>query len=119
MAVGNLSKWDFSVEFRLYEAASLIVGIDPAVIYIETKPATDNPRIHDYHEHPQIKPVVDRMKLSFFDACDLYPAMMKGEWPHSYPEPLPNNILRSIEMMVLPLEIGSSYLPLNPATRKT
>ena len=118
MAIDNLSKWDFSVEFMLYEAATLIVGIDPAVIYNETKPAKDNPRIYDYHEHPKIKPVVDRMKISFFDACELCDAMRDGGWTHSHTEPLPNSILRKREMMIVPLEIGSPYLPLDSATRK-
>jgi len=119
MADSNLSKWDFAFEFMLYEAAALIVGIDPAEIYVETKPAKDNPRIYDYHEHPQIKPVIDRMKLSYFDAYELFTSMRDGGWTCSHTEPLSNNILRSRRMMGVPLGIGSPYLPLDPAMGKT
>ena len=115
----DLSKWDYAVEFMLYEAAALIVGIDPAEIYTETKSANDNPRIYDYHEHPQIKPVVERMKLSFFSATELYTAMRVGGWNHSWGEPSPELVLRSSEMEVVPLTVGSSYLPLESATQET
>lgn len=112
----DLSKWDYAAEFMLYEAAALIVGIDPAKIYTETEPAHDNPRIFDYHEHPLIKPVVVRMKHDFFDAGDLYLAMHKGHWHHAHGEPLPELVLRSRAMEIIPLEIGSKLLPLSPAT---
>lgn len=114
----DLSKWDYANEFLLYEAAALIAGIDPAAIYTETKPASDNPRIYDYHEHPLIKPVVDRMKFSFHEACDLYFAMHKGHWHHDSDEPMPELVLRSREMEAIPLEICSKLLPFDPTTQR-
>ena len=117
MAIVNLSKWDFAIEFMLYEAAALIVGLEPAEIYTSTKPDRDNDRIYDYHEHPQIKPVVDRMKLDYFAASELYAAMRKGKWPYSSDEPLSESVLRTREMEIVPLKIGSWCLPLDPATQ--
>jgi hypothetical protein len=117
MEIEHLSKWDLSVEFMLYEAAALIVGIDPVEICISTEPAHDNPRIYDYHDHPEIKPAVDRMKRDFFSAMDLYLAMRNGEWKHSSAEPLPESVLRRREMEIIPLRIGSWCLPLDPATQ--
>lgn len=118
MALVDLSKWDFAVEFRLYEAAALIVGIDPAEIYTSTKPARDNPRLYEYHEHPQIKPVVDRMEYDFLTACDLYEAMRDGKWKHSTDEPLSELLLRNREMEVVPVKIGSWGLPLDSVTQR-
>ncbi len=117
MALVDLSKWDFAVEFRLYEAAALIVGIDPAEIYTNTKPARDNPRIYDYHEHPQIKPVADRMEHDFLTACDLYEAMRDGKWKFSTDEPLSERLLRNREMELVPVKIGSWGLPLDSVTQ--
>lgn len=114
----DLSKWDYAFEFQLYEAAALIAGIDPATIYVETKPSRDNPRIFDYHEHPQIKPIIDRMKFSFHEGCDLYYAMHHGHWRHDTDEPLPATVLRCREVEAIPLENGSKSLPLcTPAQR--
>ena len=117
MAIERLSKWDFSIEFMLYEAAALIVGIDPAEIYNDTPHAKDNPRIYEYHEHPQIKPVVDRMKVDFFSATELYLAMRDGEWKNSWAESSPELVLRSRGMEAVSLKIGSECLPLDPAVQ--
>jgi len=115
--MADLWKWDYAVEFMLHEAAALIVGLDPAVIYTETEPDKDNPRIFNFHEDPRIKPVVDRMKLSLFAAIELYSAMRSGGWHNSWAEPVPELVLRTREMEVVPLSIGSSCLPRSPVVR--
>jgi hypothetical protein len=117
MAIEKLSKWDLSVEFLLYEAAALIVGIDPLKIRTNTEPSRDNPRIYDYHKHPLIKPAVDRMTRDLLDGYDLYSAMQKGKWTHSAAEPNSQSILRTREMEIVPLKIGSWCLPLDQVTQ--
>lgn len=109
----DLWKWDFASEFRLYEAAALIAGIDPAVIVAETEPAKDNPRIFDYHDNPKIKPVVERMMRSFFSALDLYSALQKGVWGNSCAEPQPELVLRSAPMELIPMTIENLRVPLD------
>jgi len=113
MAITDLSKWDFAVEFMMYEAAALIVGVEPAEIFVTTPPAKDNPRIYDYHEHPQIKPVADRMKLNYLQAIDLYNALQQGQWKHVDPPPKPESLLRDRAMEIVPLHITTDAFPLD------
>lgn len=117
MTLLDLSKWDFAAEFMLYEAAALIAGIEPAEIVSSTKPAKDNSRIYEFHDHPQLRPVADRMRLDFLAACDLYSAFRQGRWGHEGRPPRPESVLRSREMEIVPVRTDIEDLPLDQATQ--
>lgn len=114
MVAVNLSKWDFSYEFMLYEAAALVAGIDPVDVYYSTGPAKDNPEIFDFHEHPKIKFVADRMKRDYLFAIELYQAKLIGKWRYPGSAPAQNTVFRRREMEDIPVNIGNIEDPPTP-----